>query len=152
MKIIDAARWFGMVLVIVNRNIAGHKKKMKPFSNIIVYSKAKNGIGTKLQEAVEAILPRASVETFHSISRLSKRLHRPALNFPILVLLAINRDELENILAIQDLLLDSRIVLILPDKEDDTLALGHTLRPRFVSYRDSSFKDVGAVLGKMVNR
>jgi len=125
---------------------------MRSFSNIIVYSKARNSIGTKLQEAVETILPRASVEAYHSIARLSERLHRPALNFPIVVLLAMNRDELENIVAIQDLLLDSRIVLILPDKEEDTLALGHTLRPRFVSYRDSSFKDVGAVLGKMVNR
>jgi hypothetical protein len=92
------------------------------------------------------------VETFYTISSLSERLHRPALNFPIVVLLAMNREDLENIVAIQDLLSDSRIVLILPDKEDDTMALGHTLRPRFVSYRDSSFKDVGAVLNKMINR
>lgn len=125
---------------------------MSAFSNIMVYSKAKNGIGAKLQKAVETVLPRATVETFHSISRLSERLQRPALNFPIVVLLAMNREDLEHIVAIQELLFDSRIVLVLPDKEDDTLALGHTLRPRFVSYHDSSFKDVGSVLNKMMNR
>lgn len=125
---------------------------MRHLANIIVYSKARNGICTKLHEAVDSVYPRANVETFHSVTRLSERLHRPALNFPIVVLLAMNREDLENIIAIQDLLLDSRVVLILPDKKEDTMALGHSLRPRFVSYRDSSFKDVGAVLGKMVNR
>jgi hypothetical protein len=125
---------------------------MRYFSDIIVYSKAKNGIGASLQAVVEKVLPKAHVEMFHTVYRLSERLHRPALNFPIVVLLAMNREDLEHIVAIQDLLLDSRVVLILPDKADDTLALGHALRPRFVSYQDSSFKDVGAVLNKMINR
>ena len=125
---------------------------MRQFSNIIVYSKAMNGIGSKLQEVVANVLPGSYVDTYHTISSLSERLHRPALNFPIVILLAMNREDLENIVAIQNLLFDSRIVLILPDREEDTMALGHTLRPRFVSYRDSSFKDVGAVLNKMINR
>ncbi len=125
---------------------------MRQFSNIIVYSKAMNGIGSKLQEVVANVLPGSYVDTYQTISSLSERLHRPALNFPIVILLAMNREDLENIVAIQNLLYDSRIVLILPDREEDTMALGHTLRPRFVSYRDSSFKDVGAVLNKMINR
>jgi hypothetical protein len=125
---------------------------MRQFSNIIVYSKAMNGIGSKLQEVVANVLPGSYVDTYQTISSLSERLHRPALNFPIVILLAMNREDLENIVAIQNLLYDSRIVLILPDREEDTMALGHILRPRFVSYRDSSFKDVGAVLNKMINR
>ena len=125
---------------------------MRQFSNIIVYSKAMNGIGSKLQEVVTSILPGSYVDTYHTISGLSERLHRPPLNFPIVILLAMNREDLDNIVAIQNLLFDYRIVLILPDREEDTMALGHTLRPRFVSYRDSSFKDVGAVLNKMINR
>jgi len=125
---------------------------MRSFSNIIVYSKSENGIGARLQAAVETVLPRVHVEKFRTISRLSERLHKPPLNFPIVVLLAMNREDLENIVAIQNLLFDSRIVLILPDRKEDTMALGHILRPRFVSYRDSSFKDVGAVLNKMINK
>jgi hypothetical protein len=125
---------------------------MRQFSNIIVYSKAMNGIGSKLQEVVTNVLPGSYVDTYHTISGFSERLRKPALNFPIVILLAMNREDLENIVAIQNLLFDSRIVLILPDREEDTMALGHTLRPRFVSYRDSSFRDVGAVLNKMINR
>jgi hypothetical protein len=125
---------------------------MRQFSNIIVYSKAMNGIGSKLQEVVTNVLPGSCVDTYRTISGLSERLHKPALNFPIVILLAMNKEDLEDIVAIQNLLFDSRIVLILPDREEDTMALGHTLRPRFVSYRDSSFKDVGAVLNKMINR
>lgn len=125
---------------------------MKNLTNIIVYSNGKNGIWSKLREVVEAVSPSVTVETFRSISDLSARLHKPAFNSPIVVLLAMNREDLENIVAIQDLLFDSRIVLILPDKEDDTMALGHTMRPRFVSCRDSSFSDIAAVLNKMINR
>jgi hypothetical protein len=125
---------------------------MRSSSKIIVYSKARTGMGSKLQKAVDTILPGANVETFHAVSRLSERLRRPALNFPIVVLLVTSREELNNLLAIKELLLDVRVLLILPDKENDTMVLGHTLRPRFVSFRDSSFTDVVAVLGKMVNR
>jgi hypothetical protein len=125
---------------------------MKPFSNVILYSQATNGVRSEFCETVEAVSPSAHVEIFSTISDLSKRLHKPGLNFPIIVLMVVNREDLENIVAIQNLLFDSRIILILPDKEDDTMALGHTLRPRFVSYRDNSFREVGAVLDKMINR
>ena len=125
---------------------------MRLFQILLFIQKSENGIGSKLQEVVANVLPGSYVDTYHTISRLSERLHKPALNFPIVVLLAMNREDLENIVAIQNLLFDSRIVLILPDREEDTMALGHILRPRFVSYRDSSFKDVGAVLNKMINR
>lgn len=125
---------------------------MKSFSNIILYSQATNGVGSEFCEAVEAVSTGAHVEIFSTISDLSKRLHKPGLNFPIIVLMVVNREDLENIVAIQNLLFDSRIILILPDKEDDTMALGHTLRPRFVSYRDNFFSEVGAVLDKMINR
>jgi len=128
------------------------KQGMRSFSNIIIYSKGANGAGSKLQETVKTVLPGAHLEAFHTIPDLSQRLQGPAFNFPIVVLLVTNREDLESIIAIQDLLFDFRIVLILPDKEDDMMALGHILRPRFVSYRDSSFQDVGAVLNKMANR
>ncbi|MDP3029372.1 MAG: hypothetical protein Q8O04_07735 [Deltaproteobacteria bacterium] len=37
-----------------------------------------------------------------------------------------------------------------PDQEKDTIAKGHSPRPRFVTYADSDFLDVAAALGKIL--
>jgi len=39
-----------------------------------------------------------------------------------------------------------------PDQEENTIAKGHSLRPRFVTYADSDFPDVVAALGKTLRR
>ncbi|NVM57217.1 MAG: hypothetical protein HWN51_03755 [Desulfobacterales bacterium] len=68
----------------------------------------------------------------------------------IAVLLAASREELSDILSIRDLLTDIRVILVLPDRDDDTIAKGHTLRPRFFTYADSDFVEIAAVLSKML--
>jgi len=84
-----------------------------------------------------------------SIESLSHWLRQPADDLPIAaVLLAARSEDLSDLLSIRDLLRDVRIILILPDREANTIAQGHTLRPRFLSYTDSDFTDVLAVLGK----
>jgi hypothetical protein len=42
-----------------------------------------------------------------------------------------------------------RIILVLPDRDDETVAMGHRLRPRMVSYNDGDYLDVAAVLIRM---
>jgi hypothetical protein len=43
-----------------------------------------------------------------------------------------------------------KIVLILPDRNNETIVIGHKLRPRFLSYTDSDFIDVAVVLENML--
>ncbi|HBA54021.1 hypothetical protein [Syntrophorhabdus aromaticivorans] len=121
---------------------------MEKKATVIMYYKASNGLGTQLRQAVEQVVPRNSVEIYHTINNLSERLRRPTAD-SVVVLLTLDKNDLADIVAIQDLLFDSRILLILPGHEDDILTMGHTLRPRFVSFRDYGFQDVSAVLRKM---
>ena len=53
-----------------------------------------------------------------------------------------------NILELSELLHDRRIILVLPDSEPETVSLGHILRPRFITYGDSDYMDVSAIMGK----
>ena len=71
-------------------------------------------------------------------------------DIPIAVILAASDNDLLTILSISHLLYDVRFILVLPDREDPTVAIGHSLRPRFLSYTDSDFREVTAVLGKMI--
>jgi hypothetical protein len=43
-----------------------------------------------------------------------------------------------------------KTIVILPDSNPDTVAKGHILRPRFLSYCDGDFQDVAAVLSRMI--
>ncbi len=118
---------------------------------LLLYSPVKEGIGKQLRRMIEKLVSKNNVETYQSVESLSLRLRQPANNGPIAaVLLAAKRGDLTELLSIRDLLRDIRIILVLPDRDEDTIAKGHTLRPRFVSYSDSNFTDVCSVLGKMI--
>jgi hypothetical protein len=44
---------------------------------------------------------------------------------------------------------DVRIILVLPDTEEQTIAMAHRLRPRFLTYIDSNIAALGTVVSKM---
>jgi hypothetical protein len=125
--------------------------------NLIYYTTVTEGAGAKLgsmlsrfiiQRNIKQLGPPNNIEVYRNIESLSRRLRQPGADQGIAVLLVANKDDLLDILSIRDLLRNVRIILILPDKEEDTIAKGHMLRPRFLSYIDSDFADVFAVLAK----
>ncbi len=118
--------------------------------NILLYASVTDGAGERLQRVIEGLFPEEYIEIYRTIDSLSHRLRRPTHDLNIAVLLADSRDALSGILSIRDLLLHLRIILVLPDDQDDTIAKGHTLRPRFLTYVYSDFLDVAAVLNKIL--
>ena len=118
--------------------------------DLIIYSSIMEGAGERLQKMIEAVVPTEGKKICRTIEGLSHRLRQPAKKPVVAVLLANDRKDLLNILSIRDLLCDIRLILILPDREEDTLTKGHTLGPRYLTYSDSDFWEVAAVLGKML--
>ena len=117
---------------------------------LIYYSQNNNGIGERLQKAINAAIPEELTEVYGSLESLSQRLCQLTYKLKIAVLLAASREELLGILSIRDLLDDIRIILILPDREKKTVSEGLRLYPRFFTYVDSNFNDVTGVLEKMM--
>jgi hypothetical protein len=107
--------------------------------------------GKRLQRMIRDLVPRERLEIYRTFSSFSDRLRKPMDDTPVAVILASSEDDLLTILSIGNLLYDVRFILILPDREDPTVAIGHSLRPRFLSYADSDFREVTAVLGKMID-
>ncbi len=89
-------------------------------------------------------------EFYNTITDLTRKLRQPRGDLTIAVLLAGCREELLGFISIKNLLDRVRIILILPDREKDTISIGHKLYPRFLSYGDGNLKDVDAVLKKMI--
>ena len=118
--------------------------------NLLLYKNARNGAGEHLQNVIETLVPEKKIEIYTTIDSLYQRLRKPTFDVAVAVLLAATRKELLEIYSMKDLFRDIRIILILPDTEGDTVSMGFKLFPRFVSYADGNFKDVAAVLEKML--
>ncbi|MBW2020216.1 MAG: hypothetical protein JRI58_08215 [Deltaproteobacteria bacterium] len=118
--------------------------------NLLLYATITDGAGARLQRVVEGLVPREKTKICRTIESLTRRLRQPSHDLSIAVLLATNQKELFDLLSLRDLFADIRIILVLPDKKRDTIAKGHSLQPRFLTYADSNFAAVAAVLSKML--
>ena len=119
-------------------------------TNVILYSMFLEGTGGQLRKMIEDVVPNENTEIYSTIDTLGKRLSRPSYNIAVAVLLISGREELRDVLSIRHLFDNIKIVLILPDRNNETIVIGHKLRPRFLSYTDSDFIDVAVVLENML--
>lgn len=117
---------------------------------ILFYSSTSEECGRRIEEGLSTLVPEETVEVYRSIDDLANRLHRLLDGDAIAILQPRAREELLNIVSIKDLLQDVRIILLLPDREEETISLAHRLRPRFLSYTNADLSDVFAVLSKML--
>ena len=117
---------------------------------MLLYLPHEDGVGTKLLGIIEGLAVNGKIEIYRSIDSLVQRLRKPTFDIDVFILIASNKKQLSEVLLIKERLRDIKIILILPDRESDSISRGHELYPRFVSYIDSDFKEVGAVLEKMM--
>ena len=87
-----------------------------------------------------------------NIDELHQKLRTPGDLFDLAILFAGSHSDLEAFVSFQDLLEGFPLLLVLPERSDAVCLKGHQLHPRYISYVDSDFSDVVAVLRKMVER
>jgi hypothetical protein len=120
--------------------------------DVIFCSTLENGNQAQLQEVIKTVLPKQDTGIHGSIESFSKALSKPWFESRIAVLYPATGDDLTALLSIRDLLEGTRIVLILPDRNEETVKKGLKLYPRFYSYADGDFSVVAAVLDKMIKK
>ena len=120
--------------------------------DLLVYLPAGDEAGRRLQSLIGELEWPGTIEIFKTFGRLTSRLRKPTFEETIALFLVAEQRDLLDLAALEPLLNNCRVILILPDGEEKTIAMAHRLRPRFLSHRDSDFADVAAVLGKMRQR
>jgi len=123
------------------------KMKVKRF---IVYAKDRYASGKVLKDMVAKFGPKGKVDAYDSVSGLTERLRTPQREPTLAVLHVSDQDDFKSILTIQSLFGDIPIILILPDREPDTITKGHSMHPRYLGFKDNGFTDVQAVLARMM--
>lgn len=119
---------------------------------VLFYASIKTAGANRLVELVKILIPGKSLEIFDSIDSISVRLRYPRIEPIITVIQVASRQELTNILGMSELVEDTSLFLVLPDRRPDTVSQGYRLRPRYITYRDADLVAGAAVLKKMFDK
>lgn len=119
---------------------------------LVVYAKENVAASTELEAAIRKAVPGQDIATYRSLEELERRLQQPRKDWKLAVLKTCSGEELKSILLMRDLLSDLHLIVILPDRDEETISLAHQLGPRFLSYADNDLNDIGSVLTNLVRR
>jgi len=118
---------------------------------LIIYAEKSNRAAQRFGQQFDLNPADRSIETFNSMDALARRLRQPfsARSRTIALFFVADKHDLVKLHTIRDLLEDTKILLVLPDSNPQTLSAGHQLRPRYIGFAYSDLEDVAAVLQKM---
>lgn len=117
---------------------------------LLLYAKAENGVSQALEPILNGRPPDVRLETYADLDDLFDRLRKPRLNLKIGILSIGSETELDRLIIIRELLSDMRLVMVLPDKDPQTVAKAHALAPRFITFADAGFQPLVSVVSKMM--
>lgn len=117
---------------------------------LIFYSQVLNKTTEQIKEFLKTLVPQHKFNYFQTPQQLSYRLSKPQVEQTVLVFFAKDKEDLKNVISLRKLLQNLRNILILPDRKQETIRLGHQLYPRFLAFADDDFEIPTAVLRKMI--
>jgi hypothetical protein len=105
----------------------------------------------KIKRIIEMLVATDSFEAFRTLPEFEKFLRHDLISGYLVILHASLQEHLDHFASLRDLLTGHKVILILPDRKRNTIILGHTLRPRFLTYNDGDYLDVASVLCHIIN-
>ena len=118
---------------------------------ILFYSPSGDEFGKRLRQALSEVLSGERVEVLRQVNGLIQRLRMPSSDLGMLIFAPENREELSVVSSFLTEMHGLHIVLVLPDKESETLAIARTLQPRFLTYADGDLSDLMDFVEKMLD-
>jgi hypothetical protein len=106
-------------------------------------------VAEKFESLITNCLSQENITICHNINTFSRGL-RQAFSEVIGVILIHSQSDLDEILLLRDVIWNIRTILILPDSNPETVARGHAVRPRFLTFQDGDLNEVVTVLQRMI--
>ncbi len=117
---------------------------------ILIYVKSDNEQLGVIKRLIADTVPERQLESYQDVGAFKKRLLLPQTTPFITVIAPRDFYDLGEIVALASLLRDRKVVLVLPDRREDTIRCGHLLWPRFLTFADGPLDWVVEVLNKML--
>jgi hypothetical protein len=132
-----------------NEGDQGETDEMELKNDLVFYAKNHEDIPRKLRDILEPLLFDERIELYRSLASLKQRFCLPSERRIIAIIFATDKEDLLDIISMKYFFSDVQVVLILPSRKKDIIALGHGLRPRFITYKDADFRELLSVIRKM---
>ncbi len=116
---------------------------------LLLYSSMETDANARIKNIIEGQLAEREMESFNDISKFLTRLGNSFDTKTIVVVVVPTEDELFEFLLVREQFNDVFLILVLPDRKSTTIAKGHKLFPRFISYIERDYRDIKAVLEKI---
>ena len=117
---------------------------------LLYYASKNDENENRLKAAIQAAASEEMIERFNRLDDLRERLRSIVEPDSIMVLAAVDREELLKMQAFRDMLTEIFIILVLPDRQESTIKIAHLLRPRFLSQINDDFKELNQIVVKMI--
>jgi DNA-binding NarL/FixJ family response regulator len=118
---------------------------------IVIYTSDSNQSNKLTKELMESFSDAARMEPYSSKNELEWRLG----SFPdifVLILYLHDKDSLNQLLALKNLIAAVKTLIILPDSDDETVSSAHQLRPNYIGYVDETalYQNIRAVIDRLI--
>ncbi len=104
----------------------------------------------RAKRVIEMLISSDALEVFYLLSDFETYLRHGLTSGHLVILHAGHLSDLESFVALRELLAGNKVILILPGRSRDAVVLGHSLRPRFITYNDSDFLEMASVVRHML--
>jgi hypothetical protein len=118
--------------------------------DLLIYVHPGREMEKRFHAMITAEGTRANTEVINAFGVLRERLKRPSDNRKMALLFVDSKEELSQILSLQDLLTPVPFILILNDHDPKIISLAHLLRPRFIGYTDWDIQMLLSVVTRMI--
>jgi hypothetical protein len=117
---------------------------------LLFYAKRNEQSENRLDAAIRSVAPEGAIERFVTLEGFRDRLRSIVEPNSIMVLAAVDREELLEMQALRDMLTEIYVILVIPDRQESTIKLAHLLRPRFLSQTKDDFTDLSQIVAKII--
>lgn len=106
----------------------------------------------RLEESCQRFAKETRFDVFRDIDSLTLRLRKPIHEYAFAIIMAVSQDEFDRILKISTLLIDLNVIIVLPDRNPETISAALQLHPRYMGFADSDLSDVSFVAERMLQQ
>lgn len=120
--------------------------------NLFFYADAESDAAEQFRRQLLHKDSMSSMTVLPEGSRLNSHHSLKLRSGDVMILFASTKKEFENLLSIHDRFDHFRVILILPNRDTEIVAVSHMLKPRFISFIDSDVTDLEKVITRIQSR
>ena len=119
-------------------------------AGVLVYVPESDSRGHELNQMLSRVISVERIEVNMTLDSLIDNLQNPGRFRKTCIFVMARKRDLSLLLKLRSHLTGLRLILILPDCSESTVAMAHRLHPRFLSYIDSDLRPVVSVVQRLI--